>query len=178
MVSRACCVVLLVMGTIGMVSAQQAKPARLSPPASAQCKLPGDNAIAVLYSSPRMKGRKIFGDLVPYGQIWRAGANEATTFMTGENLVAGGKTIPPGTYTIFAVPNPDSWTLVVNKHTGQWGIPYKYEAEELARIPMTVTTLPSPVEDFTISFDSAETGCTMHLQWERTDASVGFSAAK
>lgn len=178
MIARMCLVFAFVMATMTMVSAQQPKPARLSPPASAQCKLPGDNAMAVLYSSPRMKGRKIFGGLVPYGQIWRAGANEATTFMTGENLMAGGKTIPAGTYTIFTVPNPDSWTLIVNKHTGEWGIPYKYEAEELARIPMKVTTLPSPVEDFTISFDSTATGCTLHLRWERTDASVEFTVAK
>jgi hypothetical protein len=67
------------------------------------------------YSSPRAKGRKIFGGLVPYGKVWRAGADEATTFVTTANLSVGGKDVPAGNYTIFAVPNPDKWTLIVNK---------------------------------------------------------------
>jgi hypothetical protein len=123
-----------------------------------------------------MRGRKIMGELVPFGEVWRAGANAATSFVTDEDLVApGGINIPAGKYTLFAVPNPDSWKLIVNKHTGEWGIPYKYESEELARIPMTVTSLASPVENFTISFDKDGTGCAMHLTWEKTQASLTFN---
>ena len=98
-----------------------------------------------------MKGRKIYGDLVPFGEVWRTGANEATTFVTSSDVSVGGKTVPAGSYTIFTVPTADKWTLIVNKKTGEWGIPYKYESDELARVDMKVSKLPAPVENFTIS---------------------------
>src|SRR5512137_513686 len=91
----------------------QDKSARPSPPAKATCALAGGKSITVDYSSPRMKGRKIFGELVPFGKIWRAGANEATTFVTDADLTVGGKAVPAGSYTIFAVPEADKWTLVI-----------------------------------------------------------------
>ncbi len=123
-----------------------------------------------------MKGRKIFGDLVPNGEVWRTGANEATTFVPSSDIVVGGKTVPAGSYTIFTVPNTDKWTLIVNKKTGEWGIPYKYESDELARIDMKVSKLSSPVENFTISYDKAGNGCTMNIEWENTRASVDIKA--
>lgn len=111
-------------------SAQQGESQRPSPPARAQCKFSDGKTITVDYSIPRMKGRKIFGELVPYGEVWRTGANEATTLVTNEDLIAvKGTNIPAGGYTIFTVPNPEKWTLIINKHTGEWGIPYKYESE-------------------------------------------------
>ena len=152
---------------------QGAKP---SPPASASCDLGGGKTVKTAYSSPRMKGRKIFGDLVPNGEVWRTGANEATTFVTSSDVVVGGKTVPAGSYTIFTVPNADKWTLIINKKTGEWGIPYKYESDELARIDMKVSKLSSPVENFTISYDKAGNGCTMNIEWETTRASVDIKA--
>src|SRR6266481_7567462 len=104
----------LMIWSASIVSAQE-KKSRPSPPAKAECKLPDGKAITIDYSSPRAKGRKIFGDLVPYGQVWRAGANEATTFVTTAGVSAEGKTIPAGSYTIFTVPAADKWTLIVNK---------------------------------------------------------------
>src|SRR6266478_4750093 len=102
-----------------VATAQQDKSKRPSPPAQAQCKFSDGKTITVDYSSPRMKGRKIFGDLVPYGEVWRTGANEATTFVTNENLLmVKGTSVPTGSYTIFTVPDPDKWTLIINKHTG------------------------------------------------------------
>ncbi|MGA8150147.1 MAG: DUF2911 domain-containing protein [Terriglobales bacterium] len=156
-------------------SAQQEKSQRPSPPAQAQCQFSGGKTITMDYSSPRMKGRKIFGELVPYGQVWRTGANEATTFVTTEDLVTKGASIPHGNYTIFTVPNPDQWMLIINKHTGESGTPYKYESEELARVPMSVTKLSSPVENFTISFDHTGGSCTLRMAWENTQASVEFT---
>ena len=91
---------------------------------------------------------------MPFGEVWRTGANEATTFVTSSDVVVGGKTVPAGSYTIFTVPTADKWTLIVNKKTGEWGIPYKYESDELARVDMKVSTLPSPVENFTIAYGS------------------------
>jgi hypothetical protein len=161
----------------GSASAQD-KSKRPSPPASATCKLADGKTITVDYSSPAMKGRKIFGELVPYGKIWRAGANEATTFVTMADLTADGKSIPAGSYTIFAIPNQDKWTFVISKKTGEWGTAYPGESEDLARAEMKVSALSSPVENFTISFDSDKAACTMHLDWEKTRASVGFAEKK
>ena len=152
--------------------AQQDKSKRPSPPAQAQCKFSDGKTITVDYSSPRAKGRKIFGELVPYGEVWRTGANEATTFVTTANLTAGSVSVPAGSYTIFTVPNQDKWTLIINKKTGEWGIPYKYEADELGRADMKVSTTSSPVENFTISFHQMGNGCTLNMSWEKTHASI------
>jgi len=145
---------------------------RPSPPASATCKFSDGKNITVNYSSPRAKGRKIYGGLVPYGEVWRTGANEATSFVTTANLTIDGKDIPAGNYTIFTVPNPDKWTLIINKKTGEWGIPYKYESDELARVDMTASKTSAPVENFTISFHEMGSGCHMYLDWENTRATA------
>jgi|SRR5713226_1927397 len=158
--------------------AQQDKSQRPSPAAQAQCTLADGKTITVDYSSPRMKGRKIYGGLVPYGEVWRTGANDATTFVTSATLIAEGTTVPAGSYTIFTLPTADKWTLIINKHTGEWGIPYKYESEELARVPMSVSKTSGPVENFTISFDQSGGGCTLQLSWEDTQASVKFTEKK
>ncbi|MGA2901526.1 MAG: DUF2911 domain-containing protein [Candidatus Acidiferrales bacterium] len=149
---------------------------RPSPAASASCDLGGGKTITTAYSSPRMKGRKIYGGLVPFGEVWRTGANDATTFIASGDVLVGGKTVPAGSYTIFTVPGPDKWTLIINKKTGEWGIPYKYESDELARVDMKVSKLPEPVENFTLSYDKAGSGCTLRLDWETTRASVEISA--
>ena len=156
------------------------KSKRPSPPANAQCKFSDGKTITVDYSSPRAKGRKIFGTasekaLVPYGEIWRAGANEATTFVSDANLTVGGKAVPAGSYTIFTIPKSDKWTLIINKKTGEWGIPYKYEADELARVDMSVSKTAAPVENFTIAFDRAGGKCTLRMEWENTRASVDIT---
>ncbi len=161
-----------------LVLAQQDKSKRPSPPESAQCKFSNGKTVKVDYSSPRMKGRKIYGGLVPYGEVWRTGANEATTFVTDTNLTVGEKDVPTGNYTIFTVPSQDKWTLIINKKTGEWGIPYKYEADELARVDMKVSKTASPVENFTISFDQKGDSCVMNLDWENTRASVDIKEKK
>jgi DUF2911 family protein len=167
---------LLILALATLAFAQQDKSKRPSPPAQAQCKFADGKTITVDYSSPRMKGRKIFGGLVPYGEVWRTGANEATTFVINENLATvKGINISPGSYTMFTIPEPDKWTLIISKHTGEWGIPYKYQSEELARVPMSVSKTPAPVENFTISFDHTGGSCTMQLSWENTQASVEFT---
>src|ERR1700720_2473813 len=147
-----------------------------SPAASASCDLGGGKTIKTDYSSPRMKGRKIYGELVPFGEVWRTGANEATTFVPSADVVVGGKAVPAGNYTIFTVPGADKWTLIINKKTGEWGIPYKYESDELARVDMKVSKLPTSAENFTIAYDKSGSGCTMRLDWETTRAVVDISA--
>jgi hypothetical protein len=154
------------------VVAQQDKSSRPSPPAKAECKLSNGKTVAIDYSSPRAKGRKVFGGLVPYGQIWRAGANEATTFVSSGDISVGGKPVPAGKYTIFTVPGEDKWALVISKKTGEWGTAYPGPDNDLARVDMKVSKTSAPVENFTIAFDQSGNGCTLRMEWENTRASV------
>src|ERR1700720_2143995 len=140
--------------TLGLMaalgSAQMDKASRPSPAAKASCTLADGKSVTVDYSSPRAKGRKIFGGLVPYGQVWRTGANEATTFVTTADVMVGGTHVPAGSYTIFTIPNKDKWTLVISKKTGEWGTDYPGPENDLARIDMKASALPSAAENFTV----------------------------
>jgi Protein of unknown function (DUF2911) len=164
------CLTLGLMAVLG--SAQMDKGKRPSPAAKASCALPDGKTITVDYSSPRAKGRKIFGELVPYGEVWRAGANEATTFVATTDVMVGGNHVAAGSYTIFTIPDKDKWTLIISKKTGEWGIPYPGKDQDLLRVDMKVSKLPSAVENFTIAFDKASDGCTLRMDWETTRASV------
>ena len=175
----------VVLCTLIVVAAIFAAPARgqvggnvASPPAKADCKFSDGKALHVDYSSPRMKGRKIFGGLVPYGEPWRAGANEATTLVIDADVSVGGKTVPAGSYTLFALPTAAAWTLIISKQTGEWGIPYPGESYDFGRVPMKVSKLDSPMEDFMIAFDQGGGTCTLRLAWESTQASVQISEKK
>lgn len=154
---------------------QQDKAKRPSPPEKASCTLAGGKAITIDYSSPRMKGRKVYGGLVPYGEVWRAGANEATTFVTAGDVMVGSAHVPAGSYTLFAVPDKDKWTLVISKKTGEWGVPYPGAQFDLVRVDMKPSSLPAPVENFTIGLDQKDKGCTLRIDWETTRASVDIS---
>ncbi len=154
--------------------AQQDKSKRPSPPATASLDLGGGKSITIDYSSPRLKGRHVGQEIAPYGQVWRVGANEATTFVTTADVTVGGTPVPAGNYTLFAIPNKDKWTLIISKKTGEWGTNYAGPSEDLARVDMKVSTLPSPVENFTISFDKSANGGTLNMDWETTRASVAI----
>jgi Protein of unknown function (DUF2911) len=158
--------------------AQQDKSKRPSPPASAECKFADGKSVKVDYSSPRAKGRKIFGGVVPNGEVWRTGANEATTFVPNTNITIDGKDIPAGNYTLFTVPNQDKWTLIISKKTGEWGIPYPGEGDDFARLDMSVSKTSAPVENFTISFHEMGNGCHMYVEWENTRATVELTEKK
>jgi hypothetical protein len=162
-------VTLLLFSLTLFCSAQEQRP---SPAATASCQFSDGKTIKTAYSSPRAKGRKIFGGLVGYGEVWRTGANEATTFVTDTNVTVAGKDIPAGSYTLFTIPTADKWTLIINKKTAEWGIPYKYQADELARVDMKVSKTPAAVENFTIAYDPRGTSCVLSLSWENTQASV------
>ncbi len=158
--------------------AQQDKSKRPSPPGSAECQFAGGKTVHIDYSRPFMKGRKIYGGLVPYDKEWRTGANEATTFVANTNLDVGGAKVPAGNYTLFTLPSHKQWTLIISKKTGEWGIPYP-QGEDLARVPMRSQELSSPVEQFTISFErTAPEACTLRLDWETTRAEVSVREQK
>lgn len=114
------------------------------------------------------------GDLVPFGEVWRLGANKATHLTTETDLTIGKLAVPAGTYTLFVLPAADGWKLIVNKKTGQWGIPYKaeYEATELGRVDMKVTKTKALVEQMSIAID----GGLLKIEWENTQASVALRA--
>jgi hypothetical protein len=126
-----------------------------------------------------MRGRKIYGTpIAPYGQEWRAGANEATTFVLSKAVHIGaadaGFDVPAGSYTLFAIPNESKpWTFIVSKKTGEWGIPYPGAQFDLGRTEMSVSALSVPLENFTIGFTPAgENAFLLHMDWETTSASV------
>ena len=152
--------------------AQQDKSKRPSPPASAKCELAGGKTVTIDYSSPRKKGRNVFPDVVKYGEVWRTGANEATTFVTTGDVMVGGKHIPAGSYTLFTIPGKEKWTLVISKKTGEWGTDYPGEKEDLARVDMKAGTSNAPVENFTFSFEKAGNGCNLKLAWDTATAWV------
>lgn len=131
--------------------------------------------LLVDYGRPSKRSRVIYGGLVPWGQVWRTGANAATTFVTDKPLVIGGTAIPAGTYTLYSVPNQSGpWLLVVNKQTTQWGTEY-HEDRDLARIPMTTAPISPTVEQFRIAIDPSGSGGSIGLLWDTTKASVPFS---
>ena len=184
MQKRIALLTLLILTLTVVISAQQDTSKRPSPPAHAQCKFADGKTVKVDYSSPRVNDpkthqpRKIFGGVVPNGQVWRTGANEATTFVTDTNVTIGDKEIPSGSYTMFTIPNQDKWTLIISKKTGEWGIPYPGEGDDVARVDMSVSKTPAPVENFTISFHEMGNGCHMYLDWENTRATVEITEKK
>jgi Protein of unknown function (DUF2911) len=155
-----------------VMHAQQDKSQRPSPPAIATLDLGGGQSITIDYSSPRLKGRTVGKEVAPYGEVWRTGANEATTFVTTADVTVGGTAVPAGNYTLFSVPDKDKWVLILSKKTGEWGTNYPGPSNDLARINMKVSTLPAPVENFTISFSKTSNGGTLNLEWGTTRASV------
>lgn len=160
-----------------MVFAQDDTKSRPSPPAKASVTLAG-HAVTVDYGAPSMRGRKIFGGLVPYGKVWRTGANEATTLKTDVNLRIGDLSVPAGSYTLYSIPDEHGWTLIVNKQTGQWGTKYD-QGQDLGRVKMSEGVIPSsPAEKFQIKFEHTSGNSTeLHLTWETTNVFVGVTAA-
>jgi hypothetical protein len=137
----------------------------------------GDANFTITYSRPEQRGRHIFGDIVPWGQVWRTGANEATHFTTDTDLVIGGKSVPAGRYTLWSIPRPEGWTLIINKQTDQWGTVYD-EAMDLIRVPMRDEIPESIVEQFTISLEPYESGAALRLQWADREAWLPFEIKK
>ncbi len=123
--------------------------------------------VSIEYGRPYMRGRKIVGGLVPYGRVWRTGADAATTLTTDAPLNIGGATVPAGKVTLYTLPSAQGWKLIINKQTGQWGTEYN-EAQDLARVDLTVKTLTTPVDQVTIKIE----GGLLKLSWELTELTV------
>ena len=155
---------------------QEDKSKRPSPPGTTECTIKGKK-VTIAYSRPSLRGRKM-EMLVPNGQVWRTGANEATTLTTEADLDIGGAKVPAGTYTLYTLPSAGPWKLIINKQTGQWGTVYN-QSQDLARVDMKVGQLPSGLEVFTISFDKTGGDSAMlRIDWENTTATVNVREKK
>jgi hypothetical protein len=133
-----------------------------------------DKRFVIEYGSPSVRGRKIMGGVVPYNVVWRTGANEATKFIVGSDILLGGMTIPSGTYSLFTIPSEKQWKLILNKQSGQWGTVYDRKLD-LARVSMKKRTLKEPVERFTIKLEKkSETSGVVMMAWEKTELSIVF----
>lgn len=166
------------------VSAALAQAPRVSPPDITSAVVDG-NRVSLFYSRPYSKDpktgekRKIWGGLIPYGKIWRVGANEATTLITQKPIMIGGQTVPAGAFTLFVLPEEDGKAqLIVNKQIGQWGLQYD-EKQDLFRTPLTFEALKEPVDQFAMSVSRVQTGGgVIKLMWESTQYSVPFTVVK
>jgi hypothetical protein len=143
-----------------------------SPHVRAEWTIDGAN-ISIEYGRPQLQGRAD-SVVMPPGQVWRTGADEATTLKTDKMLMFGTTHLSAGTYTLWTVPGEKEWQLVINKQTGQWGTQYS-QAQDIARVPMTLTVLPKPVEQLTISIDDTPQGAVLRIEWGTRSARIPFS---
>lgn len=172
----------LLILAVSTTQAQQKAP-RISPQETVNASI-DDAKITIVYSRPYTKDpktgemRKIWGGLVPYGKVWRTGANEATLFTTDKPLEIGGTAVPAGTYSLFSVPEENGGKLIINKQTGQPGTKYD-EKQDFARVDLTRSKLERPVDQFTMTVDKNPAGGgTIKLIWEDAAYSVNFSVKK
>lgn len=157
---------LCLFSAAAVATAQEPKKP-LSPPAKATATLNG-KAVTIDYSAPSKRNRVIMGELVPYGKVWRTGANAATTLTTAGDLMLGSLHVPAGKYTLLTIPGEKEWTLIVSKQSGLWGSNGYDEKQDLGRVKMTVTPLKNTVETFAIGIDAK----ALTMQWENVQASV------
>jgi len=158
--------------TATSANAQEALKPRPSPLSLATMKYE-DTYVKITYNRPHKKGRDIFGSLVPYGQVWRLGANEATEITVTKAIKLGGQTLNPGTYTLFAIPNPDKWTFLVNTDLEQWGA-YRHNADhDILSFDVATGKTSETYEPFTIEFEQKNVQKTNLLfKWDDTQVAV------
>lgn len=135
------------------------------------------SSIEISYSRPGVKGRKIFGDLVPYGKVWRTGANNATTITFGDDVTIGGTLVKAGTYGLLTIPDKDNWTIIISKQTDVTSPAAYKQEEDVVRVNVKPYTLPFSEETFTISInDIKDNSCTIGLAWD--NQYVGFEVSE
>jgi tetratricopeptide (TPR) repeat protein len=136
----------------------------------------GISTIELNYSRPGMKGRKIFGDLVPYGKVWRTGANSATRLKFSDDVSIGGQVLKAGEYALYTVPNEKEWEIIINKGSANWGTDYKQE-DDIFRVKATSVKLDQPVETFTMQFANVKSGSAdLQIMWDKTLVSVPITS--
>ena len=178
--------VVIIVGIIGLGAAAlelfKMNTKKYSPEAIAKYKKDGLN-LRIEYCQPSKKGRPIFGTnlnsadksqpnyLVPYNEVWRTGANEATLFVTNKSLKLGNETLEAGKYSLFTIPNKDKWTVIINGETGQWGTQYD-ESEDVLRVNASLEQVEDEKEVFTIKFDDVDGQLKLLLMWDNVKAQL------
>ena len=145
----------------------------LSPRDTARATVSGAN-LWIDYGRPTKRGRVIFGGVVPWGEVWRTGANAATQFKSDKALAFGSTVVPAGFYTLWSVPTENGWTLIINSETGQWGTEHNPD-KDLYRIPLSVAKVESPVDRFTIHIADEGTSGQIHFVWDQTVGAAAFT---
>jgi len=141
-----------------------------SPEATAEVNQSGLR-IKVDYCQPSKKGRKIFGGLVPYGEVWRTGANEATIIDFDQNVTVAGQPLEEGKYSLWTIPSQNNWIVIFNKETGQWGTNYD-QTKDVLRVPVAFRKRNNVAEQFYISFAPHSGGTDMLLTWDQLEVTV------
>ncbi|HEU5147054.1 MAG TPA: DUF2911 domain-containing protein [Chryseosolibacter sp.] len=137
-----------------------------------------DNYIKITYSQPQKKNRKIFGELVPFGEVWRTGANEATELTTVKDIQLQDILLKAGTYSLFTIPEKDKWTIIINSDVGLWGS-YNYnEAKDVYRFDVPVQSADKIFEPFTISFENRNDVAELLMMWDDVKVSVPIKFIK
>ena len=175
-INRAVALLVMLLVSSSALWAQGDRAKRASPPATATGTI-GEATITINYSSPAVKGRTIWGDLVPYDKAWRAGANEATTFETDKAITVEGKPLPAGKYSLFTVPGRESWQVIFNSQSGQWGINRSGEANrDPANDVLTVTVKPVATSGLNerLLYNITPKGFT--LRWDKLEVPVAIQA--
>jgi hypothetical protein len=174
LIAKSLFLTLAAMSLTAVILAQGDKASRPSPPATATGKI-GGATITVNYGSPSVKGRQIWGSLVPYDKAWRAGANEATTFETDKAITVEGKPLAAGKYSLFAVPGEKQWSIIFNSETGQWGVKSGGVANrDPAKDVLTVTTKPSKSASLNERLVYDVTGNGLVLRWENIEVPIAI----
>lgn len=164
----------LFCGTALFADAQQLKTPAPSPTQTIKQDF-GISSVELIYSRPSMKGRKIFGDLVPYDKVWRTGANQATRLKFNDDVMIGGQTVKAGEYALFTIPGEKEWTIIINKGSENWGTIYKQE-DDVVRLKAKTMELDDAVESFTMQFmDVKPTSAQLAMMWDKTAVSFPFT---
>lgn len=168
------------IGTLLLLKHFQRKEEKSLSPEEQVSYTDGELKLSVFYNRPSKRGRKIFGALVPYGQVWRTGANEATIFETNKSLSIEGKKLLPGKYSVWTVPDSTMWTVMFNSEYGQWGINHKGEinrdsTRDVLSVPIIAVTQGRTFEQFTIAFEKVGEEAEMVMMWDNTVVAVPIS---
>ena len=160
---------------MSLTSKSQVKMPALSPLQSFRQEF-GLGYIEIKYSRPSMRGRKIFGDLVPFGKIWRTGANAATSIYFSDPVTINGKNIDTGTYALYLIPQEKKWTFILNKGVSNWGTSGYKESDDVMRFDANVEEIKMPKETFTMQLANMKTEtCELHIMWEKSSIVVPIS---
>lgn len=161
----------IVCAAFSMADAQSLKTPAASPTQTVQQDF-GVSSMQLIYSRPGIKGRKIFGDLVPFGKVWRTGANSATRIKFNDDVVFGGQPLKAGEYALYTIPGENEWDVIINKGSANWGTEYKQE-DDILRVKAKPVKLNDAVESFTMQFDNVKPSTAdLKIMWEKTAVAV------